>query len=284
MILVADGGSTSCDWVCLHAQSFEIIESFKTSGMNPAYTSEEDIFEVLEASNILKSIKNQISSIFFFGAGCNSNIFAGKLNGVFKRYFALANSIRIQGDIQGAVYACTHESGVVAILGTGSNICYYDGSEIRTNIESLGYSVMDDGAGSALGRLLLRAFFYKQLPSHLEDKFSEQYDVNPDSIKNNIYHKPFPGRFMASYAKFVFDNLNEPSIEQILNQNINNFFDTHVVQFQEELKSVPIHFVGSIAYHSREQIQEICATRRFRLGEIIQSPIDPLAQNINHYI
>ncbi len=284
MILIADGGSTSCDWVCLNPDTHEVIQKIKTKGLNPAYSSVKELMQVLTIATDLLQIKNEIKAIYFFGAGSNSDVFANKLKSVFDSYFPQLSLVKIQGDIQGAVYACTHKPGVVGILGTGSNICYYNGTEIQTNIESLGYSIMDDGAGSALGRLLLRAYFYKQLPAELSEALSSTYNVDPDYVKENIYSKPFPGRFMASYAKFVFDNIDEPFLEELLNQNLINYFETHVRQFENEMKNVPLHFVGSVAYLSKGQIEKLCNEYGYELGNVIQAPIDDLAKNINYYI
>lgn len=284
MILVADGGSTSCDWIALNSNTHKFILKFKTKGLNPVYSSVEEMMKVIVDAEELVQFKNEIKAIYFFGAGCNSKVFSNKLKTVFKSFFAGVSKIKINGDIQGAVYACTNVKSVVGILGTGSNICYYDGATIRTNIESLGYSLMDDGAGSALGRLLLRAYFYKKMPSILAKRFSENFNLDPDYIKENIYHKPFAGRFLASHAKFVFDNLNESFSEQLLVQNLENYFDTHVVQFKKELENDPIHFVGSVAFLSKNILAIMCNKYGYTLGNVIKSPIHNLAENLKYYI
>jgi N-acetylglucosamine kinase-like BadF-type ATPase len=284
LILIADGGSTSCDWVYLNPKNHKVIQKIKTKGLNPAYSSFEELTHVINNSEDLLQVKNEVKAVYFFGAGCNSELFSNKLKSVFESYFPQLSKVEIQGDIQGAVYACTDKPGVVGILGTGSNICYFNGKEIQTNTESLGYSIMDDGAGSALGRLLLRSYFYKQMPAELSEALSSSYNIDPDYVKENIYSKPFPGRFMASYAKFVFDNIGNPFLEELLNQNLINYFETHVRQFENELKNVPLHFVGSIAYLSKRQIEILCKDYGYKLGNVIQAPIDDLAKNINYYI
>ena len=282
MILIADGGSTSCDWICLKSDSKEIFKRLTTPGLNPVYTSESDIYKLLNDSEELSELKDQIESIYFYGAGCNSDLFENQLSTIFKAYFPKLEKCIINGDIQGAVYASTQKPAVVGILGTGSNICFYDGIEIHTALESMGYSIMDDGAGSALGRMLLRTYYYKQLPENLNKALLDTYNLDADFVKNNIYHQPFPGRFMASYARFVFDHLDEPCMEKILMTNLNNYFHTHVMRFETELKSYPLYLVGSIAHFGKKQIEQLCEKYNITLGGIIKSPIEPLAMNISH--
>ncbi|MBT8232090.1 MAG: N-acetylglucosamine kinase [Saprospiraceae bacterium] len=284
MILIADGGSTSCDWVCLNTESHDVVEKITTNGINPTYSDTDKIKSELENSKLLSKYKNQISGIYFFGAGCKSEVFAKKLEDVLRSFFPNLSKCNIKGDIEGAVYACTNQPSVVGILGTGSNICFYDGTTIHSKLESLGYSIMDDGGGSALGRMLIRSYFYNELPTELGLKLSQDYNLDPDYLKSNIYQKPFPGRFLASYAKFVFENLNDPFIESLLNKNLENYFQTHVLQYKDELQNVPIHFVGTVAFKSHKYLQAICDKHKITLGHVIRTPIDTLAQNVNYYI
>jgi len=284
VILIADSGSTSCDWAILNPSSLVVDLQFKTKGLNPTYLSTDEIKSILNNSIDILKFKDKVSLIYFFGAGCNSHIFKEKLEDVFQLYFSAADKVSIQGDIQGAVYACTSKPGVVGILGTGSNICYYDGSEIHFKLDSLGYSIMDDGAGSALGRQLLRAYFYKQMPNEIAELFSKEFNINPDYLKENLYSKPFAGRFLASYAKFVLDNKNDPFMNHLLTENLEGYFESHVSQYAELLKNIPIHFVGSIAYFSKIQLEMLCLKYKFKLGNVIQSPINYLAKNIKSYL
>ena len=57
MILIADSGSTKCNWaVC--SNDGGIIQIHKTVGFNPKYTSEKNLLDALEEST-LKPIKGR---------------------------------------------------------------------------------------------------------------------------------------------------------------------------------------------------------------------------------
>ena len=58
-----------------------------------------------------------------------------------------------------AVYAASGTNpSIVCILGTGSNSCYFNGSEMEMLTASLGYSIMDEASGNYFGRLLIRDY------------------------------------------------------------------------------------------------------------------------------
>ena len=41
---------------------------------------------------------------------------------------------------------------------------------------------------------------------------------------------------------------------------------------------MPIHFVGSVAYHFQDALNKACNDRGYRVGNIIKKPIDGLAK------
>jgi hypothetical protein len=48
------------------------------------------------------------------------------------------------------------------------------------------------------------------------------------------------------------------------------------MQYKEELKTVPVHFAGSIAFFSQDQIKEVANEMGFVVGNIERRPIDGL--------
>ncbi len=70
MILLADSGTTKCDWIFVdslqHNKHFEI----NTPGLNPTYHTENEIKGLINNSNDILSIKSHVETIYFFGSGC----------------------------------------------------------------------------------------------------------------------------------------------------------------------------------------------------------------------
>ena len=99
-------------------------------------------------------------------------------------------------------------SSIVFILGTGSNCTYYDGTDIVQKITSMGYVLMDDASGNYYGRQMLKDYFFNKMPPELALKFSKEYNLDPNIVKNTIYKKPNPQAYLATFAKFLIDNKN----------------------------------------------------------------------------
>ena len=71
MLLIADSGSTKCDWVLFKNKDQEPIK-IRTKGLNPAILKKEDLAGIILNSAELLQFKNDIKTIYFFGAGCNN--------------------------------------------------------------------------------------------------------------------------------------------------------------------------------------------------------------------
>ena len=80
MILIADSGSTKCSWaICDNGQ---IIDRCSTIGFNPYFITSNQVSNHLQKSD-LSEIKDQISKVYFYGAGCSSS----KMNKIIKAPF-----------------------------------------------------------------------------------------------------------------------------------------------------------------------------------------------------
>ncbi len=100
---------------------------------------------------------------FFYGSGCgveeNCIIVQEQLQVVFTKA-----DILVKEDLLGAAYAVYRgKPTMVCILGTGSNSCYFDGKDIKVELPSLGFLLGDDGAGSSMGKRIVKNFFMKKI-------------------------------------------------------------------------------------------------------------------------
>ncbi len=276
MILIADSGSTKCDWVSLDSNGKVILKT-STSGLNPAILNAIELKNRILENNELAKIANDVNSVEFYGAGCGTEFTKKSVTRILAKIFLNAK-ILVKEDIAAAVYAVTNKPGIVCILGTGSNSCYFDGQHIHSPISSLGYVVMDEASGSYFGKNLLRDFYYNKMPSEIALEFAKDFDLDPDTIKNNLYKKPKPNAYLASFAKFIFsqDHIT-PYFYELLKEGITNFINYRILSF-EKAKAVPIHFVGSIAYFSKDIIVDCFKEHHLILGKIVQKPIDGLIE------
>lgn len=282
MMLITDGGSTKCDWILLNSEGRVLLKT-RTLGLNPAVIPEVELHNRITENSDLKSVCDTIETVDFYGAGCGTKTPVALLTSVLETIFSNA-SITVNEDTVAAVYAATTEPGIVCILGTGSNSCYFDGKEIHASVESLGYTLMDEASGNYFGKRLLRDYFYKKMPVELAAKFEERFDLDADTIKLNLYKKPNPNMYLASFAEFIFNSgeHNSSQAEEIneyfytlIHEGIVNFIDCRILCFKES-QQVPVHFIGSIAHFSEKIIRDCMNPYNLELGTIIQRPIDGL--------
>ena len=65
MILIADGGSTKCDWIVLD-ENGELVFETRTEGLNPAVFDASVLKERLEGNEDLKNNKSLIKDCLLY--------------------------------------------------------------------------------------------------------------------------------------------------------------------------------------------------------------------------
>jgi N-acetylglucosamine kinase-like BadF-type ATPase len=278
MILITDGGSTKCDWILLDSVG-EVMMRTRTEGLNPAVVSEDELYNRIRSNADLMGIIDKVDAVDFYGAGCGTKTPVKTLTEVLTHVFPNAK-IFVGEDTVAAVYAATTEPGIVCILGTGSNSVYFDGKEIHASVESLGYTLMDEASGNYFGKRLIRDYFYKKMPTELVAEFEKRYNLDPDEIKLNLYRRPNPNMYLASFAEFIFTSEEVNGyFYKLISEGMTKFIEYRILCYGEA-QQVPIHFIGSIAHFSEEIIRDCMKPYNLKLGNIIRRPIDGL---INYY-
>jgi glucosamine kinase len=272
MKLIADSGSTKTSWH-LFDDSGIVETDCKTSGINPFFQHSSEIVKTLKDEFTLSV--SGISSVYFYGAGAANETKKKELHTALHDYFGI-NTIHIASDLLAAAHSlCGQEPGIAAILGTGSNSCYYDGEKIAHNVSPLGYVLGDEGSGAVLGRKLLADVLKNQLPQSLIKLFFETYPLTPAEIIENIYRKPFPNRFMANFTKFLSSNIKEPFLHELVLKSFKQFFIRNISQY-DRASALPVHFTGSIAWNFRDILSEAAQATGFSIGTISCNPMDGL--------
>ncbi len=283
MTLIADGGSTKCDWILLDPKG-EVVLKTRSLGLNPAVIPEEELYSRIRENEDLSKIFETAQVVDFYGAGCGTETPRKLFQDVLNNLFVNAR-VSVNEDLLAAVYAATTEPGIVCILGTGSNSCYFDGHDIYTSVPSLGYVLMDEASGNYFGKRLIRDYFYKKMPKKLRKQFKARFDVDPDVIKTNLYKRPNPNTYLASFAEFIFTydegTANSERVNgyfwKLISEGMTNFIENRVLCYKEA-HHVPIHFIGSIAHFSEEMIRDAMVPYHLKLGKVIRRPIDGLIE------
>ncbi|MEO6882654.1 MAG: N-acetylglucosamine kinase [Bacteroidia bacterium] len=273
MILIADSGSTKTEWRFIDEE--QKISQYNTIGFNPYFISPEKIIAELK-KNFLPQLKSEIISaslkIFFYGSGCSSNAKCEEVKSALQFTFPNA-AIEVHHDLLAAARgACGHEEGIAAILGTGSNSCYYNGSEIIENRTALGYILGDEGSGSHIGKTFIQAYLNKELPKELEKIFFERTQLTKEKIFDSVYSQPMPNKFLASFAKFVYQNSQHPYCVKLIADCFETFFDKHICKYPQH-KTVKMSCVGSVGFYNSNILRAIAQKKEVNIARILETPI-----------
>ncbi|MDP5158815.1 MAG: N-acetylglucosamine kinase [Flaviramulus sp.] len=278
MILIVDSGSTKSDWIAVDNNGKQLFEKLRTKGLNPEILDEKKLKKIIKKNEILNTNKDNATHVFFYGAGCGTERGKEMVNSVLSEIFVNA-IVTVEEDTMAAVYGTINnieEAAVVCILGTGSNCSYYDGKKLHQRVQSLGYILMDDASGNYYGKQLIRDYYFNQMPENIKVAFGSKYNMEADYVKYNIYKQPNPNAYLANFAEFMFLNKDSQYILDLIKNGIREFTKNMILQYKEEIKAVPVHFAGSIAYFSQDQIKEVAQEMGFVVGNVERRPIEGL--------
>jgi N-acetylglucosamine kinase-like BadF-type ATPase len=275
MKLLVDSGSTKADWIAIDDKG-KVLFTTQSLGLNPEVLEKDEIIERLEDKFDISHNRTKATSLFFYGAGCGTDRMKRFLTTVFEEYFPNAK-VSVYEDTYAAVFATTpkEEKAIVCILGTGSNCSYFDGIILHQKVQSLGYIAMDDCSGNRFGRHLLRGYYFNKMPKELAAEFQEEYNLEPDYIKHNLYKEPNPNAYLATFAKFLIKHKDTDFCRQYIHFELESFVENYIKQFDSYL-DVPVHFVGSIAFYLKDELEEVLSKHDILIGNVLRRPIDGL--------
>ncbi len=275
MILVADSGSTKCDWLLIDDSNHR--KKTTTMGFNPFFHSSELVHQKLAENNLLIENALKVEEVYFYGAGCSSAARNLIIEQGLRKVFTNASVVLVDHDLTGAAVATAGDSpGISCIIGTGSNSCFFDGENVHEEVPALGYILGDEGSGSYFGKIMLSDWLYHRMPKTLAIEFEEKYSITKENIFESVYNKPDANVYLASFMRFASDNKNHPYFKEMIYQGLAKFISIHVWCFNN-FREVPVHFVGSVAYYFREVLEEVARNHRFTVGKTEKRPVDPLA-------
>lgn len=273
-ILIADGGATKCEWCLLSGNRKKIIT---TQGLSPYFLNSAQIEAVIRKDLVPALGKSSVDVVYFYGTGCLRPENARVVQRAIKAVFANAE-INVSHDMTAAAKAlCGDTKGMACNLGSGSFCCLYNGKKIVRDTPGIGYILGDEGSGAYLGKKVIQYYMYKTFDEDLRYKFDLKYNTSPPEILENVYKKPLPNRYLASFALFLSENRGHYMVENIIEDGLNDFFYYHLCKYGESW-TLPIHFVGGVAFAFKDVVRELCAGYEFSLGKIIKNPMEGLIE------
>jgi glucosamine kinase len=276
MIAIADSGSTKTSWVFIDKDNKRY--NYQTIGFNPYYQTSDGIYAKLQEELMPKlNFDEAVSNIFFYGAGCEQSSKSEEVASAIRKSFP-KTSVFVTHDLLAAAKALFgNKEGIACISGTGSNTGLYNGKDITENVSSLGLYMGDEGSGGYKGKLLIKDYLRKKMPAHIRKAFEEKYTDRAPDILDAIYKKPYPSRYLASYTTFISEHIQDSYMQDLVSKSFNDMFDNCILKYKDA-KTLPIGFIGSIAFYFQDTLKEVAAKKGANVGNIIRNPLEALTQ------
>jgi N-acetylglucosamine kinase-like BadF-type ATPase len=274
MYLIAESGSTKCDWMLVDKEG-NYMDLYKTMGYNPFFHSTTFIINDLRTHKDLMHIAPKVERLYFYGAGCESEILNSNIKEALLNCFEKA-AVVVDHDLKAAAFATYDGQPCIAcIIGTGSNSCYFDGEEVTEAVPALAYILGDEASGSYLGKKLLAAYLYKKLPKEIAYDFEKEFGLTKEIIFERVYDQPYANVYLAGFTRFIGQHKQHPFMQDIILKGMREFIENHVCCY-ENYQQLPVHFVGSIAFHFQDELRAVAHEFGINITKIIKEPIKNL--------
>lgn len=282
MILIAESGSTKCDAVFLDHSGRE-ISRFRIMGFNPYFHDYTFIREHIKTVDEIAKYGEQTTHVFFYGAGCSTPPLCDIIKEGIAPSFPNAE-VMVDHDLKACAYATyDNEPSISCILGTGSNSVFFDGENIRETVPALAFILGDEGSASYIGKRLIRAYLYHRMSDEVAEDFYKTYGLDKDTIIDRVYSKPNANVFLGSLSPFAHKHIKDPFFRDIVYKGFYEFLDIHVKSFPESAHC-KVNFVGSIAYHFMDVLEEAIKDHGLKMGQVIRRPLDGLVNYHMHIL
>lgn len=275
MILIADSGSTKTAWCAIEKEDKKIY--FESEGYNPFFVTPDYVKDSLLKSLPIDLDPHKISAVHFYGAGCQGDKIP-VMQGTLQDVFIHAPEIYVEGDLLAAARALLgRKAGFVAILGTGTNTCIYDGARITDNINSLGFLLGDEGSGAYIGKQIISDYIRGKMPTAMREFFFHEYALTPSELLSRVYAAKLPNRYCAGFTRFLTkDEADAGYREKVVKTSFHHFF-TNLVSAYPDYRHYELNCIGSIGYIFQDLLHTVAAEYGMKTGKITSSLIADLA-------
>ena len=267
--LIGDIGGTKASWF-FAGEANEV--RFRATGFNPFAHDESAIDMMIDAIRAEVGSEEDLE-VYYYGAGASQERWKNRIIHAFRSAFRVRD-ISVHTDLVGAARGlCGDRPGAVGILGTGSNFCWYDGSKIGHQINTLGWPLGDEGSGTYIGKLLVRALYYKQLS---DEASAACYTFMPRErleFLARFKQAPRQNQFLSDLVRHMKPYMYLSEFQSIIDEAFQTYLKVHV---GDQYLNQKLNFIGSIAFYFCGELRSALRSAGYELGEVMQDPLQGL--------
>jgi len=274
MKVIIESGATKSDWRILDSCGTQ-VRQFHKAGTNVSTmqlgTVQKTLSDAIQEEGLADA-----AGIYLYTAGVVTGEIRDALTSTI-RGCAPEADIDIQNDLMGAARGvCGHQSGIVAIMGTGSNTCFFDGTTVSQKVYSGGYVIGDDGSGAALGKLFLADFIKGLVPEEVASEFASHFDSSYAAIVEGVYRSASPSGYLGSIAPFLLERYGNPYVKELVDRNFRAFIERSLVKY--DIDRYPVGIVGGFGWAGRDILAPLFAESGIRVSRFIKAPVEGLCE------
>jgi N-acetylglucosamine kinase-like BadF-type ATPase len=274
--VIIESGATKGDWRVISPSGKEVARIL-TGGTNVSTMKMETVCQTIsDAAWQISNLGHEIEKVYFYTAGVVTPEIAASLTSTFKSIFPSAE-IEISNDLVAAARAaCGRNCGIVAILGTGSNSCLWDGEKIIQTVRSGGFILGDEGSAAALGKAFIADLIKGLVPEHIAEDFGKEYDSSYESIVENVYRsKSSPSAYLGEFARFIMRYYeSEEYIRNLVEDNFRAFIQRSLKKYDTTRN--PVGIIGGFGCALKDIFSRIAQEEGIRVSGFHSSPIEGL--------
>ena len=279
MRIIVESGATKTSWRALCDDGS--VRSAQTAGLSPTCLDDDHIRGIMrEAMPVLNPEGKTVSQIFFYGAGLVSPEAAAPVMSALEMWCPFAQ-VEFHSDIVAAARALWGDgSGVVAIMGTGSNSCLYEDGKVVRNIRPGGYVLGDEGSGVALGRAFLADYIKGLVPEDISAEFDKEFGLDYAGIVRKVYKEQAASAFMGSVAPFVMKHIGNQYVNELVKDCLEAFLKRSLSRYcqgaSDSTAARKVGVVGSFGCACESLLHALAPAYGLDIVKFIKSPIDEL--------
>lgn len=274
MVLIVDAGATKSAWKWVNDRG-QVVTDLTLPGINLAHQAGllEELLPAETYSRLVEAFATYpgLKEIHFYGAGLLAE------PAMLKAFFASrcpGADVEYASDLLGAARAvCQRERGIAAILGTGSNSCFYDGEKIVRNVRSAGYILGDEGGGVALGRQFMADFLKGLVPEPVAGEFAAAFPVDYLTVVKEVYRGERPAAYLASFAPWILERYGRCDyVTALVEENFRSFIRRCIRQYEP----APVGIVGGFAKANETILRKVFDEEGIVISSLLRDPTEGL--------
>ena len=269
-LLIGESGGTKTDWVIVKDGITSKV--LQTRGLSPSLSDWETIREI-----ILEDVASWASDappqrLYFFGAGLGRRPAVHHMKRLLGEVFTEVEEIHVDTDLVGSGYAgFGNNSGLVAIMGTGSVAFRYGNGKITDRRGGWGYLLADEGGGFSLGRALLRGLLEGQFSQHIVEAHEAYMDHSLARTIQDLYNHTRPSLYLARQVPFLAQQRKDEEIRILILSQIQYFLDHYLLPIASDAEE-DVVFTGGVARIFHDLIIEACKSRSIDTARVLKEP------------